>query len=1449
MFNDGAGENVSSKAYANYDPGVGPPNAEKSSGCCDRLFFFWVSPLVRLGNKQSLEEKDVWQLNELDDVRDLVACFDTAKKELIAQGKKAGLYHALKKVHAPAVNLAVCFELFCSILIFAQVLLINQFLEYFVNGPAACTVTATQQDQMADSSNNSLTRPCQNGVFVDPYPDWYGFAMCGLLFLDVFLYMVLQNKATWIATRTGLHVRATTSALVFRKAASLSPSARNESTMGEILNFMMLDAENLMMSTLFLPKQASMLLQIVVLFALLAYLIGWPAIFAICFQAIVMPCAVTFFVQQAKLQKEKMVQSDLRTKLVNEIFQAIRVVKFYAWEDSFVKRVGSVRQKELDKLLSLADVKAKASVFLHATPAFMIAIIFTLVAYNKGGRLGVQDVPQLFTALLIIVLLRMPLMFTVFLTFMMIQARVSLKRLGPFMDAEELQPVQPAPSLKGGEAEFGQVLVQDATFDWGAVLNPNKDDATRPSSSRGGGGDRGRPEAPTDKSSVPKSADGTAEGKNTHPVAVVPEDVGVDVTKGSTHALDGNGEFAAAAEPVVLEPFKLYDINLDCRAGTLTAVIGSVGSGKSSFLQGIAGGMKLVSGGVSVRGRLALVSQQVWLTNHMLRDNVRFNSEWDQEKYSAAVERACLLDDIRTLPGGHEAEIGERGVNLSGGQKQRISIARALYSDADIYLFDDPLSALDAHVGKEVFNNVIKKLRDDGKTVIIVMNQLQMLPEVDNIVVISRGRIVECGTYSSLLSGGQEFTALMERTGLSSSGSDGAGNSSTQAHDGETGGKDCGNAALKEKEKVDVAVSSQNGALVVAEERKSGAVEADVWITYITATGTAFLFFFCVFLNVLNNFSSVAVEWWISFWTTDSIDPYPGFGFYVSVFFALALVVAGLLYSKTLAFAWMGVWASKNLHHKMLHSAIFGSSAFFDRTPVGWMVSRFSSDVQKIDEQLPQMLDMCITSILLTLSSFVVMSVVTPLVLCFLIPLIAWYAWVVVYYKRAFLEIKRLDSTTRSPVYSHFSESLAGITTIRAYGQVPEFVQDNVRRLNRNNRQFMAMKSMELWLATRLQTVGIISITAVSVISVLFRASPESAYVGLLGLMFTHALRVTGTMQWMSQNITNMEAQMNSVERAKHYINTIEQDGCGSGNKPLEGYQGDAAAPAVTARIAASLPKEGEWPSKGSIQFTDYSLKYATGEPVLKHVSATIGGGEKIGVVGRTGAGKSSLMLGLFRLIEAHTGKCSIDGLDIASLPVTFLRRHLSMIPQDPVLFSGTVRNNLDPFDLGDRDDRLWAALEQVRLKDHIAGLDGKLDAPVAEFGANFSVGQKQLICMARALVRDNKILVMDEATSSVDMDTDQVIQHVVRSSFSDCTLLVIAHRINTIIDSNRVMCLKLGQIEEFEHPAVLLRDPTSMLSSLVDEYSEGAAAGLRAEAEAAFEMEQKRFAQTTSSI
>jgi len=464
--------------------------------------------------------------------------------------------------------------------------------------------------------------------------------------------------------------------------------------------------------------------------------------------------------------------------------------------------------------------------------------------------------------------------------------------------------------------------------------------------------------------------------------------------------------------------------------------------------------------------------------------------------------------------------------------------------------------------------------------------------------------------------------------------------------------------------------------------------------------------------------------------------------------------------------------------------------SFFDTTPVGRILNRFSKDIYTIDESLPRTVGFFLVMVFSSIGIMVVIAIVTPFFLCTFIPLGFIYHFIQQYYIRSSREIKRLDSISRSPIYAHFSETLAGISTIRSFGQEERFIFDNQVKLDENQKAYFASLVANRWLGIRVEFIGSCVVSLAALLAVLERDNIDP---GMAGLSLTYALNITVVLNWLVRMSTEAETQLVSVERVMQYAKI------------------DTEAPAS---ILQTLPPR-TWPQDGAIEFKNLTLRYRPDlDLVLRGITISIMPQEKVGVVGRTGAGKSSLMLALFRLVEAEGGSVEIDGINIATLGLDTLRSRLSIIPQDPTLFTGTIRSNLDPFDKY-TDDEIWYALDKVHLKDYVLSMNG-LETLVAEYGENLSVGQRQLMCLGRALLKRSKILVMDEATAAVDYETDRLIQKTIREEFVEVTVLTIAHRIQTIVDYNRVLVLDQGRVAEFDAPSVLLQDSNSMFYSMV---------------------------------
>ncbi|XP_026771847.2 multidrug resistance-associated protein 1 isoform X2 [Pangasianodon hypophthalmus] len=845
------------------------------------------------------------------------------------------------------------------------------------------------------------------------------------------------------------------------------------------------------------------------------------------------------------------------------------------------------------------------------------------------------------------------------------------------------------------------------------------------------------------------------------------------------------------------DPPALKRVNVCIPEGALVAVVGQVGSGKSSLLSALLGEMHKQEGFVSVKGSVAYVPQQAWIQNATLRENIVFGQQMKESSYQRVLEACALLPDLEILPGGDDTEIGEKGVNLSGGQKQRVSLARAVYCDCSVYLLDDPLSAVDAHVGKHIFEKVIgPQGLLQGCTRVLVTHGLSFLPQVDLILVMEDGQITEAGSYTELLGRHAAFAEFLRSHTNAEREEESEVGDTTPRKTLENGGP----AALLRQSQVSLTAagtmkqktesndvkeqktkSTDVAKLTEADKAKTGRVKLAVFWEYMKAIGVC-LSIFSIFLFLAHHVASLGSNYWLSLWTDDPVinGTQPNRDMRLGVYGALGLTQGIAVFSYSISVSVGGILASRYLHETMLYNVLRSPMSFFERTPSGNLVNRFSKETDTIDSVIPSIIKMFMGSMFNVLGACTVILIATPLVAIIIPPLGLFYFFVQRFYVASSRQLKRLESVSRSPVYTHFNETLLGTSVIRAFGVQNRFIGESDRRVDHNQKAYYPSIVANRWLAVRLEFVGNCIVTFAAFFAVMAR---DSLSPGLMGLSISYALQVTASLNWLVRMSSELETNIVAVEKVKEYGETEKE---------------------AEWRLEKSSVPPG-WPTGGHIEMRNFGLRYRQDlELAIHDINVTIEGGEKVGIVGRTGAGKSSLTLGLFRIIEAAQGEICIDGVNIAELGLHELRSRITIIPQDPVLFSGSLRMNLDPFD-GYSDEEVWKALELAHLKSFVSGLQEKLNHECSEGGENLSLGQRQLVCLARALLRKTKILVLDEATAAVDMETDKLIQSTIRTQFEECTVLTIAHRLNTIMDYTRVLVLDKGQMVEFDSPSSLI--------------------------------------------
>uniref|UniRef100_A0AAQ5XGW4 ATP-binding cassette, sub-family C (CFTR/MRP), member 9 n=1 Tax=Amphiprion ocellaris TaxID=80972 RepID=A0AAQ5XGW4_AMPOC len=851
------------------------------------------------------------------------------------------------------------------------------------------------------------------------------------------------------------------------------------------------------------------------------------------------------------------------------------------------------------------------------------------------------------------------------------------------------------------------------------------------------------------------------------------------VVRFAVKALVSNGSFTWGSNLLTLS-----DINIRIPTGQLTMIVGQVGCGKSSLLLAMLGEMQAIEGRVywsnfmntgpvvltcylfasishdapsKNRYSVAYAAQKSWLLNATVEENITFGSPFNKQRYKAVIDACSLQPDIDLLPFGDQTEIGERGINLSGGQRQRICVARALYQNTNIVFLDDPFSALDIHLSDHLMQEgILKFLQDDKRTVVLVTHKLQYLIHADWIIAMKDGSVLREGTLKDI-----------------------------QTHDVELYDhwKTLMNRQDQELEKVNISQPTYDDNMSMTTNRRSKIPWKVCWC-YLSSGGF-FMVFLMVSSKLLKHSVIVTIDYWLALWTSSKTNQSQD-SYYLTVFIILCAAGITLCLITSLTVEFLGLSAATNLHHNLLNKIIHAPIRFFDITPLGQILNRFSADTNIIDQHIPPTLESLTRSTLLCLSAIGVIASITPAFLIALVPLGVAFYFIQKYFRVASKDLQDLDDSTQLPLLCHFSETAEGLTTIRAFRQEARFKQRMLELTDTNNTAY-------LFLSAANQTHHLIVLTAAATSIWSLRYGLQAG--GLVGLGLTYALTVTNYLNWVVRNLADLEVQMAAVKKVNSFLGTES-----------ENYEGSMDS--------SQVPEN--WPHNGEIKIQDLCVRYDPMlKPVLKHVNAYVEPGQKVGICGRTGSGKSSLSLAFFNMVDIFEGKIIIDGIDICKLPLQTLRSRLSIILQDPVLFSGSIRFNLDP-ERTCTDDRLWEALEIAQLKNMVKALAGGLDAVVTEGGENFSVGQRQLFCLARAFVRKSSILIMDEATASIDMATENILQKVVMTAFADRTVVTIAHRVHTILTADLVIVMKRGNILEYDKPETLLEQEDGMFASFV---------------------------------
>ncbi|CAL5035561.1 unnamed protein product [Urochloa decumbens] len=1169
---------------------------------------------------------------------------------------------------------------------------------------------------------------------------WEGLSLVLILLDGKAAQTLASHHYNFQGQLLGMRIRGALQTALYRKSLRLSAGARRAHGAGAIVNYMQVDTGIVSIAMHGLHGLWLMPLQIVVALLLLYAYLG-PAVL-MTLAVITAVTVITAFANKLNLayQLKFLGVRDSRVKAITEMLSHMRVIKLQAWEDKFGGKVRDIRREELGWLAKIMLFMCANTVVFSSGPLAMTVLVFgTYIA--SGGQL---DAGKVFTAAAFFRMLEGPMQNFPQTIVMSMQAFVSLSRLNKFLTDAEIDTAAVDRVESGSAADDAVAIeVRGGVFAWDVPENEEK-----------------------------KSNNGQA-------------------GNGVTENGQGNG-----SELVTV----LKGIDVEVRRGELTAVVGTVGSGKSSLLSCIMGEMHKVSGKVSIFGSTAYVAQTAWIRNGTIQENILFGKPMHPERYSEIIRACCLEKDLEMMEFGDQTEIGERGINLSGGQKQRIQLARAVYQDCDIYLLDDIFSAVDAHTGSTIFMECLKGMLKN-KTVLLVTHQVDFLQNVDTIIVMKDGLLIQSGIYRELLASCSDFSDLVaaHHSSMETTGEQGFHVQNTESSQASTGSVDVPSVNSKSNdengETVGTAINKEAGSskLIQEEEKESGRVSWRVYKLYMTQAWGWWGVVVILVVTLLSEGSSMASNYWLSYETSGG--PVFDTSIFLGVYASIVATTIILEMITTIIVTFLGLQSAQAFFNKMFDSILRAPMSFFDTTPSGRILSRASSDQSKIDTSLVFYVgyatSMCISVVT---NIAIICQVAWPSVIPVL-PLLLLNIWYRNRYIATSRELTRLQGVTRAPIIDHFTETFSGAPTVRCFRKEDEFYQTNLDRINSNLCMAFNNYAANEWLGFRLELIGtlILSITAFLMISLPSNFIKKE----FVGMSLSYGLSLNSLVYYTISITCMIENDMVAVERVHQY----------------------SALPSEAAWEVADCLPSPNWPSRGDIDVKDLKVRYRQNTPlILKGITLNIKSGEKIGVVGRTGSGKSTLVQALFRILEPAEGRIIIDGVDICTVGLHDLRSRFGVIPQEPVLFEGTVRSNIDP--TGQYSEaEIWQALERCQLKDIVASKPEKLDALVADMGENWSVGQKQLLCFGRVILKRSRILFMDEATASVDSQTDAAIQRIIREEFAECTVISIAHRMPTVMDSDRVLVLDAGLVAEFDAPSKLMGRP-SLFGAMVQEYA-----------------------------
>ncbi|ODV81047.1 uncharacterized protein CANTADRAFT_25320 [Suhomyces tanzawaensis NRRL Y-17324] len=1364
-----------SKLYYTSD-GIAP-SPENVSSIFSFITYTWIDKMVWKAYNQPLEMSDIWGLREDDYALYILKSFEAYKSRFRFTVKLFSHFKLLFAIQA-------FWAIMESFLIFVPSLLLKRVLEY-VDSP--------------ESSSKMLawTFVCLMPIFkiIDSISSgcslYLGRRVCvrmkAIIIGEVYA-KALRRKITVSESTTEEEEEEEEDNT---KKSEDGKTSKKTAELGAIINLMAIDAFKVSEICGYLHYFVSSILMIFICVSLLYRLLGWSALVGSLAVVALFPLNYSIAKFVAKKQKEMLAVTDKRIQKLNETFQSIRIIKFFAWENQFFKNIMEIRNEEIYMLKMRLFAWACGALVWFTTPTLISLLTFYCYTIVQGNTL---TAPIAFTSLSLFTLLRSPLDQLSDMTAYVIQSKVSLDRVADFLDEEETSKYDQLAQEAGPNSP--EIGFEKATFSW----NPKSD-----------------------------------------------------------------------------QDFKLRNLDIQFKPGKLNVIIGPTGSGKTSLLLALLGEMTLTEGKVFLPGiiprdelvvdpqtglteSVAYCSQAAWLLNDTIRNNITFSAPFNQNRYDKVVEACGLSRDFEILSAGDSTEVGEKGITLSGGQKQRVSLARALYSNSRHVLLDDCLSAVDSHTALWIYENCISGPLMEGRTCILVSHNVALtIQKAEYVVVMDNGRAKSQGTPEEVLKSGDLGDDDLVKTSVLNSREQSTTNlTSLEDKNSDMKAKaaviESKLKSIQDQDPTEEIVKKTDGKLVEEESKAIGVVGMKVYAGYAKYLGGFWTWTLIIGAFGLSQGVYMGQSWWLKNWSFNSsrdnavnamimtvvgsshdvstikhlpviryfFSLFSWIGtaratvaayreehntlYYISIYGVIGVAYAFLASIRVLVTFFCGVAASNKIFKEVLTRILQAKLRFFDKTPIGRIMNRFSKDIESIDQELTPMAEGVFACLVQCVSILALIVFITPGFLIFAILISFMYYLVGIFYITLSRELKRYESITKSPIHQHFSESLNGVATIRAYGVESRFMKQNLSYIDSNNRPFFYLWVANRWLALRIDLVGSL-VAFFAGIFVLTSVGRIDA--GLAGISLSYAIAFAESALWIVRLYANVEMNMNSVERLQEYLE-VEQE---------PAYEIPETEPPAS------------WPERGVISVKDVSLRYDPSLPrVIKNVSFEVESNNKVGIVGRTGAGKSTIITAFFRFLDPETGNILIDGIDITKIGLRNLRQAITIIPQDPTLFAGTIRSNLDPF--GEySDDQILKALKRVNLigaEETAEAAEGEnqnkffnLEGAITEGGGNLSQGERQLVCLSRSLLKNPKVILLDEATSSIDYKSDSMIQSTIREEFSNSTILTIAHRLRTIIDYDKILVMDAGRVVEYENPYVLITNKESLFYSMCENSGE----------------------------